>query len=305
MTPDQHTIQEFFLGVSDGHQLYVHEWGNPKAKNTVIFLHGGPGGQCKDGHRKRFDPARHHVIFFDQRGCGRSLPYGSLQHNTTDELIQDITAIAEYFKCRQFVLAGGSWGSCLALAYALKHPRRVKSMVLNGIFTGSHAECEWLLNGGFRATYPDVWDDFLARTPKEHHRDPAGYHLKRIAGASEQAARQSAYAYLCLEAGIMSLDDRFTPPDPIAFDPAGIKIEIMYLTKNLFMPDRHILANAHKLTMPVWLVQGRYDMDCPPKTAYELHQKLPNSHLIWTIGGHHGSEHETATALRTILLNIA
>src|SRR5687767_6064651 len=113
MTPDAYTNKEFFIEVGGGHQLYVCDWGNPKGL-PIIFLHGGPGGESKDGYKQSFDPTKHHVIFFDQRGCGKSLPYGSLKHNTTADLIQDINKIADQVKFKQFVLTGGSWGSCLA-----------------------------------------------------------------------------------------------------------------------------------------------------------------------------------------------
>lgn len=306
MTPDAYTIQEFFLDVGDGHQLYVHEWGNSKAKTTpIIFLHGGPGDGCKDKHRSNFDPEQHHVVFFDQRGAGRSLPYGSLEHNTTDKLVTDISAIADYLKWKQFVLVGGSWGSSLALAYAVAHPRRVKALVLDGIWTCSANEMAWLDQGGFRVFYPEVWEHYLARTPKKYHANPSEYHFKRALGASDQAASKSAYAYACMQAAVLSLDDeRFTEPDPIEFDPASTKIEMHYITHHCFMPEGHILDNARKLRMPVWLVQGRYDMVCPPQTAYELHQKLSSSQLIWTVSNHR-SEHEVNSVIRSILLSLA
>lgn len=302
MNPDEHTNHEFFLDVDDGHRLYVHDWGNQKAPDPIIFLHGGPGSCCKDGHKQLFNPAQHRVIFFDQRGSGKSLPYGSLKHNTTDHLIADIETLTKHLKLSSFVIQGGSWGSCLALAYALKHPRRIKALVLHGIFTASKAENHWILHGQFRPFFPEVWERYLAATPKEHRADPSTYHIKTVLGSDEAAAHASALALVGLEGAVMTLDDRFTPPDPAEFDPAGTKLFAHYVAHDCFMPERHILNNAHKLTMPVWIVQGRYDMDCPPVTAYELHQKLPYSQLIWTVANHRGSERETHTALRTILL---
>lgn len=306
MTPDQHTNKEFFIEVDNSHQLYVHDWGNPKGL-PIIFLHGGPGSATKDGHKQVFDPAKHHVIFFDQRGCGKSLPYGSLKHNTTADLIEDITKIADQVKFKQFVLEGGSWGSCLALAYAIKYPKRVKAMVLRGIFTGSQKEIDYFDKGEFKAFFPDVWERYLATVPKGHQNSPTTYHYEKILSKDEKAGRQSACAYENLESSLLSLDDRFwlrSPDDP-TYDPTSIKIEVHYLANGCFMPDNHILDNARKLTMPIWMVQGRYDMVCPPTTAFQLFKKLPNSHLMWTIGGHKGTERETSSVIHALLMQLA
>lgn len=303
MTPDTYTNKEFFIDVGHGHQVYVYDWGNPKGL-PIIFLHGGPGAATRDRHKEGYDPKKHHVIFFDQRGCGKSLPYSSVEHNTLDDLLQDITAIADQVKFKQFVLAGRSWGSTIALAYAIKHPKRVKAMVLASIFTASKRELEWLGKGHFKNHFPEVWDTFLARTPKAHHSDPAAYHYKNILGSNDRLVHSSALAISELEQNIMTLDDRHAPIDAAMFDPTASRILAHYFTNNCFMPDRHILDKAHKLSMPVWLVHGRYDMDCPPITAYELGQKLPNSHLIWAISNHR-NEHENDNIVRTIFLQLA
>ncbi len=303
MTPDEHTIAEMFVEVGDGHSLYVHEWGNAKAALPVLFIHGGPGGGCKDRHKQGFDPTRQRVIFFDQRGSGKSLPYGSLEHNTTQHLIEDIEKISKHLKLNRFVMSGGSWGVCLALAYALTYPKRVRAIVLSGIFTGSQAEIDWLDRGGFRDFFPDVWQRYLDDTPKAHHTNPSAYHYKRTLGDDEQAAKLSAYAHSNLEAGVMSLDDRFIPEKFDDFDLAATRIEMHYLANRCFLPDESILDNVHVLKMPVWLVQGRYDFVCPPKTAYELHNRLPSSELIWTVGGHR-TERENWNVMRMILLQL-
>lgn len=302
MTPDEYTIQEAFIEVDDGHQLYTQEWGNSGAETTMLFVHGGPGSQCKDKHKTNFNPHQHHVIFFDQRGSGQSIPYGSLEHNTTADLIEDINKVLKHYKLDKAVLVGGSWGSALSLAYALAHPQRVQAMVLRGVYTASKAENAWLDKGRFKTFYPEAWETFLARTPKSHHDDPTAYHTKRVLGTDAKAIAESGFAYETLEGSVMSLDDRPRPADPTNFDALPIRIEMFYMANDCFLPDRHILDNAHKLTMPVWLVQGRYDMVCPPITAYELDQKLPNSHLIWTIGGHSAGDRGTADVTKSILL---
>lgn len=304
MNPDEFSIKETFLEVGDGHTLYVHEWGNPKSEIPFVYLHGGPGSGSKDRNKNGFDPARQRVIFFDQRGSGKSLPYGSIEHNTTKDLVEDIEKIAKHLNLDQFILTGASWGPTLAFAYALKYPKRVKAMVLGGIFTGSKAEIDWIYQGKFRNFFPDVWQQFLNETPESHRENPAAFHLKQALGSNELAAKKSLYTLTNLEAGVMSLDDRHTPDNFDDFDPAGSKIEVHYLANRCFLPDRYILDNARKLKMPVWMIQGRYDFVCPPKTAFELHQKLPESHLVWSVSGHR-SEHETWNLEKTIRLQLA
>jgi proline iminopeptidase len=303
MNPDKHTNKEFFIDAGNGHQLYVHDWGDPKGL-PVIFLHGGPGAQVKDRHKENFDPRLHRVAFFDQRGCGKSLPTGSLEHNTTQNLIEDITKIADYLKWKRFVICGPSWGSFLALAYAIKNPKRVKALVLNSIFTGSRRELDWIEQGEFRTFFPEVWEKYLARTPKVHHKNPTAYHYKNILGKNNRAINGSALAVAEMEYNIMALDDRPAELDPVTFDPTSTRIFAHYASNNLFVPDRYILGTAAKLKMPVWMVHGRFDIECPPVTAYELDKKLPNSHLLWAISGHR-SEHENASLLRAILIQLA
>ncbi|MEO8105121.1 MAG: alpha/beta fold hydrolase [Candidatus Saccharibacteria bacterium] len=304
MTPDIHTLGELALDVGDGHTLYVQDWGYQAAAMPIISLHGGPGSSAKDNHKSNFDPTSQRVIFFDQRGCGRSTPYATLEYNTTDDLVADIEKIADRLDLTTFMLVGGSWGSCLALAYALAHPKRVKAMMLHGIFTGSQAENDWLNDGQFHSFFPEVWKEYLAATPAEHRAKPSAYHFAQILGKNANRAKTSAYAFERLEGSLIKLDDRFRMEPIGTYDPSGIRLEVHYLMNGCFMPDNFILDHAERLKMPVWLVQGRYDMVCPPITAYKLHQKLPNSHLIWTLNGHK-AEHEAATVLKLLLEQVS
>ena len=303
MNKDQYVLDEKMLAVGDGHTLYVQEWGNSDASTPIIFLHGGPGSHIKDKHKGAFDPTVQRVIFFDQRGCGKSIPYGSLENNTTDKLIEDITKIADTFGAKTFVLHGSSWGSTLALAYALAHPERVHALVIGGIFTGSKTEADWLDKGQFKPFFPDVWQAYLERTPAEHRSEPSKYHFDKVVNGSPEEQKLSGYVYDCLETGVYQLDDRFEAEIFEEYDPAGIRIEMYYLSNGCFMPEGHILNNANKLTMPVHIVQGRYDMICPPRTAYTLHAKLPNSKLYWTLSGHK-PEHENENIFRSIFASL-
>jgi proline iminopeptidase len=301
MINDEFTISELMLDAGDGHKLYVQDWGSPEAKTSIIFLHGGPGSSCNDGHKKYFNPKTQRVVFFDQRGSGKSLPYGSLKNNTTEDLIEDISKIADKLGIKTFNFVGGSWGTCLALAYGLKFPERVKAMVLRGIFTGSQAEIDFLDKGGFRNFFPEVWEAFVERAPANYKDNPAAYHQPRVLGSNAHAAKESAFAYSEMESALIRLDDRHTAQNLEIFDPAGTIIEVHYMANRCFMPDNYIFDNASKLTMPIWIIQGRYDMVCLPKFAHDLHKKLPNSHLQWTMAGHSGNDRENWLATRTIL----
>jgi proline iminopeptidase len=304
MKPDTYTISEEMLAVGDGHTLYVQEWGKQNAKQTFLFLHGGPGSGCNDGHKALFNGSRDHVVFFDQRGAGRSIPAGSLVANTTEHLVQDIQTILDHFALNQVVIVGDSWGSTLALAYALAHPERVSAMVLRGIFTGTKREIDYLNKGAFRIFFPEVWEAFVARTPEAYREDPAAYHTPRATGDDQAAVAEAAYAYSELESSVSMLDDRRTAGDRATFNPNGSRIEIHYLQNQCFIEDEYILSNAHRLLMPVWIVQGRYDMVCPPITAYELDRVLPTSELIFTISGHSGNDRGNQDIIKTIINTI-
>jgi proline iminopeptidase len=303
VSPDKHTLQETFIEVGDGHTLYVHEWGNPEGM-PVVFFHGGPGSGSKDRHKQAFDPSKHKVIFFDQRGAGRSIPYGSLENNTTTKLVEDTEKIVKHLKLTSFTIAGGSWGACLALAYGLAHPKRVKAMVLQGIFTGSQAEIDYFNSGAYALGFPDVWKELLDNTPEAHRNSPVTYHYDQVLSGDQQAVKRSAYVLENMERALLSLDDRFTPEPFNDFDPSGSILETHYMANRCFMPDRSIMTQAHKLTMPIWLIQGRYDMVCPGRTAYELNQLLPRSELIWTTSGH-SNERESWNIARTLLIQLA
>lgn len=304
MNPDQFTLSELKLNVGDSHKLYVQEWGSANGK-TIVFLHGGPGSGCSDSHKALFNPQKDRVIFFDQRGAGKSTPSGSLKNNTTQDLVEDIEKIAEHFSLTDFVLVGGSWGSTLALAYALQYPMRVKAMVLRGLFTGSQEEIDFLDKGKFKAFFPDVWEDFVKRAPEKYRDDPSAYHSRQAFSENKTRRMSSLFAYSQMETNLIGLDDRARIVGEEGFEPAGTEIELHYMQNRCFMPDDFLLDNAHKLNMPVWLVQGRYDMVCPPITAYRLSKTLPNNKLIWTVAGHSGSDRANFDVVKTIIAGLS
>ncbi len=221
MIPDGFTLSETHVDVGDGHRLYVQDWGLTEASRPVLALHGGPGTPSEDSHKEYFDPSRQRVLFCDQRGVGRSEPYGSLENNTTQHLVEDLVTILDRFALDKAVM-GGSWGSCLALAFAVAHPERVHALALCGLLTGRQQELDWLNEGRWRTFFPEVWQWYLDRTPREHHDDPTGYHFARILSDDEEASRESAYAYTTVDVAVMKLDDRFAPsPLEEDFDPAS------------------------------------------------------------------------------------
>jgi proline iminopeptidase len=305
MTPDSFTLQELMLPVGDGHELYVQDWGNPKAKLPIIYLHGGPGNGVSNRDKQLFNPDEQRVIFFDQRGCGNSLPQWLLEHNTTQDLVEDIEKVRQHLKLDQFMLAGGSWGSTLALVYGITYPKQVAAMVLNGILTGNQEEIDWFGKGGYREFFPDVWEQYQSSVPKEYKNNPSTYHFEQAFSDDQEAVKRSAYAYESMEARLLRLDDsRVAPADYETYDPSMIRIEMHYLKNRCFLPDNYVFDNVDKLTMPIWLIQGRYDMICRPNTAYRLDKFLPDSHLVWTINGHSG-DHESRTIQNLLRLHVA
>jgi proline iminopeptidase len=291
MTPDESTIKEFYLAVGDDHELYVHDWGNKDAEKVIIFLHGGPGAACTDSQKQFYDPKVQRVIFFDQRGAGKSKPTGGITNNTTQDLVEDISRIADKLSLAKFILHGRSWGSCLSLYYAIKYPGRVIAILTGGIFLGTKHELDFDDRGDrYKTFFPDVWHKFLEATPKNEHEAPITYHLKRVINSSGEDAKKSAFIYSKLILGVLRLDDRARLLDFATFDITSTKVEAHYKLNNCFLEDNLLMKHAGTLTVPVWIIQGRYDIMCVPKIAYELHKALPNSHLSWVSAGHSGSD---------------
>ncbi len=300
MTPDQYTIKESFLEVGDGHRLYVQDWGNPDSKLPILVLHGGPGNGCDDSDKKKFDPLTQRVIFHDQRGAGKSLPAGALQHNTTQDLVEDIKKLAGHLQLDRFVLVGGSWGATLALAYGIRYPDSVAAMVLNGVYTNTAAEIGWLEQGGWRKFFPEIWEKYTDSVPSDYQADPTAYHLKQAVSDDPEAVKKSAYAFQAMEVAILKLDDIYTLEPFETYDPTNACLEMHYTANTFFLGEDELLTGAARLTMPIWLLQGRYDMVCPPAAAYRLDKALPNSQLIWTINGHL-RQHEASNIQRLLL----
>lgn len=284
LSKDSHTIAEHRIKTQDGlHELYVQEWGN-KEGVPILYLHGGPGAGCRDKHKTVFDPKKHRVIFIDQRGSGNTTPYGSLKENNTQKLIEDIELIREKLNIKKWYLHGTSWGSTLALLYAVAHPDKVSSMVIGGIWLASEEEASWLTGGEWQIFYPDAYERF-----QKMKKDPD---------------RFDYFAYSSAFIQFYRLDDRYYPLNEEKYDDTPLKIEFYYLENDMFLPKNYIIDNANKLTMPITIIQGRYDIVTPPKYAYKLHKKLPDSELHWTIGGHSASDRANFDLAKALLTQL-
>lgn len=298
LTKDKHTISEHRIKTADGlHTLYVQEWGNPKGV-PILFLHGGPGGGCYDGHKDNFDAKKHYVVFFDQRGAGKSKPKGSRKNNTTQKLIEDIELIRGKLGLKKFLVHGGSWGSTLALCYGIAFPKNVSGMILRGIFLGTDEEREWFEKPGYSRFFPDIMNFYTEGVPKQYLNKPGVYHRKQIL---EKNSKKSAYQYAEIESQVLKLDHRFKPAVYKDYDTSYAKIISYYMDNSCFLKPNYILANAKKLTMPIYIIHGRYDMVCLPKAAYALDKALPNSKLYWTIAGHAGSDRSSYDVAKTLV----
>lgn len=290
-----------FLPVSDGHVLYVEESGNARGI-PVLFVHGGPGSGCEDYHRCYFDPTAYRIILFDQRGAGRSKPHASLEHNTTQKLVEDMEAIREFFGVEHWVLFGGSWGSTLSLVYAETHPSRVSGLVLRGIFLCRPWEIRWFYQEGANRIFPDYWQEFIAPIAEHERHDLLGAHYRLLTGGDEVARMAAAKAWSVWEGRTSTIRpqravvDHFGDPR-VALSLA--RIEAHYFMHDSFLEADQILRDANRLKgIPGFIVHGRYDVVCPLQNAWELHHAWPEAQLsIVADAGHSARESGNIDAL--------
>ena len=279
-------IEPYRLGnlqVSPLHEIYFEEAGNPRGA-PVLFLHGGPGAGINPKHRRYFDPAHYRIILFDQRGAGRSRPHAEILENTTDNLIDDIEKLRTLAGVEEWLLFGGSWGSTLALAYAIRHPARVTGLILRGIFLGRPSEVRWLFQEGASQVFPDFWERFLAPIPVAEREDLVAAYHRRLTGTDKEIRSAAAQAWSGWEASVCKLipdEDliRESIADKMAL--ALARLECHYCLNGLFLPTpNHILDNAGILSgIRCRIVHGRYDMACPPVSAWDLHKAMPLSEI--------------------------
>ena len=279
------------------HKIYYEQCGNPKGK-PAIFLHGGPGGGCGSLSRRFFNPKKYRIILFDQRGCGRSKPHTCLEDNTTWHLIEDIESIREILDIKKWLVFGGSWGSTLAIAYAQKHPKNVSQLVLRGIFMLRQKELQWFYQYGASEMYPEAWQGFLKEIPENERDNLIEAYRKIFYGDDEEKKLSAAKAWSKWEASCSFINFN---PDAVK-DSLNAEFALAFaLIENHYFVNKGFLDNENQLlenidiirNIPAVIIQGRYDVVCPPTTAYELHSKWPESELVIApFSGHSAFEKE-------------
>ncbi len=293
------------LRVSDVHEIYYEESGNPKGK-PVVFVHGGPGGGTEAKHRRFFDPKAYRIVLFDQRGCGKSTPHASLVDNTTWHLVSDMEKIRQHLGIETWQVFGGSWGSTLALAYAQEHPARVTELVLRGIFLLRKREIDWFYQEGASALFADAWEEYLAPIPEAERGDLLNAYHRRLVSDDIKVREAAAVAWSVWEGRTSCM---FTNADLVkrmggeSFSVAFARIECHYFVNKGFLEkETQLLDNVSRIRhIPCVIVQGRYDVVCPMESAWALHRAWPEADLkIVDDAGHSamepGNVHELVTA---------
>jgi proline iminopeptidase len=273
-----------FLEPGSGHRVYWERVGTPGGV-PAVFLHGGPGAGCSPEHRQLFDPARTDLLLFDQRGCGRSTPAASLEANTTWDLVADIERLRELAGVERWLVFGGSWGSTLALAYAQAHPGRVTGLILRGIFLLRAAELRWYYQEGASWLFPDLWESFLAPIPEAERGDLVAAYRRRLTGDDPVARLEAARAWSTWEGSTITLLPSAHAEEygEEAFALAFARIENHYFVHGGFLEEGQLLRDVARIRhIPAVIVQGRYDMATPVRSAWDLHRAWPEAefHLV-------------------------
>lgn len=292
------------LPPAEGHAVWFEQSGRRDGE-PVVFLHGGPGSGCVAAHRRFFDPQRWRAILFDQRGCGRSTPLGGVVDNTTAHLVQDMERLRQHLGIKRWTVFGGSWGSTLALAYALRHPERVRALVLRGIFLARRDEIDWFVNG-LRRFLPEVGAHFANLVPEGRRDDALAWYHEAVFGADAGLAVRAARTWSSVESAAMTLTQPGraageSPSDEVIL--AKARVQLHYIASGGFLREAELLEGAAGLAaIPTWIVQGRLDTICPPQTAVELAGAMPHARLQVIEGaGHSAFEPGIADALMAAL----
>ena len=279
--PPIEPFDQRILDVGCGHHIYVEQCGKPDGV-PVVVLHGGPGGGCSPSMRRYFDPSHYRIILFDQRGCGRSRPHAKVEHNSTWHLIADIEQIRTVLEVDHWIVFCGSWGATLALIYAQAHVTAVQRLILRGIFLGTQSELDWFYGGGAGKFWPEAWARFSSLIPAEEQEDLIAAYKKRLFSGDVALEARYARAWAGWENALASIDSTgISGETPSQYARAFARLENHYFSNKLFLaPNQEILSNMSKIAnIPGNIVQGRYDMICPPQTAWGLAQAWPKARL--------------------------
>lgn len=306
---DPDVTQSGMLDVGNGHSIYWEDWGNPQAP-AIMHFHGGPGAGFSSSHKLLFDPQKHRVIFFDQRGAGRSTPFAETRHNTTQLLVADTEKLRMHLGIEQMYLVGGSWGSTMTLMYALTYPKRVRAMVAWGIYLGSKFENDLISGGYARYNYPEAWERFINSVPEELRGDGTAvtqFYADKINSDDISEATTYADEWTLWEASLLSLSyDKRKLEQDIIGSPINMpiaKLETTYFLNNCFIPENYIIDNLNIINhIPIYVVQGRFDNCTPPVTAHRLAQAYGvNMTLQMVNSGHRRSDSELQVSLRAVV----
>jgi proline iminopeptidase len=301
--PELKPYKTGYLKVSELHEIFYQLGGNPEGK-PVMVIHGGPGGGCSPAMFRFFDPEKFHIVLHDQRGAGQSKPYAETKENTTQHLVEDIEKLRRHLDLGKVILFGGSWGSTLALAYAETYPQNVSGMILRGVFTGSKQEIDHFYHGATARYFPENYERLLQHIDDPDQKNYPAQLLKKIQSSDPEVRQKYALAWGKYEIKMAVLyipdgavDNIFKDWNPYDF----AVLENYYMANNCFLEDGELLNNTDRLKdIPTVIVNGRYDIICPPITAYKLHKKLPKSELIIVERAGHSA---SAEPLCSVLVN--
>ena len=279
-------IEPYDAGMMSVSQLHTIAWeksGNPSGL-PVIVIHGGPGGGGQPAYRQYFDPAIYNIIQFDQRGCGKSTPYAELSENNTQASVSDIEQLRQSFEIEKWHVFGGSWGSTLALVYAQEYPDRVESLMLRGIFMCRKSELHWFYQDGASHIFPDAFESYREHIPKHEQGNLIKAYHARLTSEDVEIRRAAAKEWTRWEMATSRLfpdASYLEKAEDLDFAVAFARIECHYFINAIFLEEAHILNHVGPIQhIPTSIVQGRYDVVCPARSAWELHKALPNSNLI-------------------------
>lgn len=292
------------IDMGDGHRIYVEQCGNPQGI-PVVVLHGGPGGGCSPAMRRYFDPAVYRVILFDQRGCGRSRPHASVIQNTTWHLVADIEVIRQTLGIDRWMVFGGSWGATLALVYAITHPERATNLVLRGVFLMTRKELDWFYGGGAGQFFPELWARFANAIPSDERDDLIAAYHRRLFSGNVMEETKFGRIWANWENALASIqNDGMMGESPGEYARAFARLENHYFHNGGFLEEDGWILREKKriLHIPAVIVQGRYDMICPPQAAWKLAQGWDHCALrIVPMAGHALSEAGISEALVRVM----
>lgn len=309
--PDIEPFNHFHLNVSQDslnaeknkhdHYIYVEQCGNPSGI-PVLFLHGGPGSGCKPSHRRYFDPKVYHIILFDQRGCGRSYPYGSLVDNTTAHLIKDIELIRQHLSINEWLIFGGSWGSTLGLNYAHYYPKNVSGLILRGVFLARQEDIDWVYTEkGAAKLFPNIWENLVQNLPVSKKAQPLNEIYQQLNSGDTNLVKDIFHKLQHWETSLINWKSYIEMPNDSSaeFDCVPMIIQLYYSINKCFLektPILRLLANIQHI--PTTIIHGRFDMVCPIEQAWVLKRELPEANLsIIEMAGHVANEPAIIDAL--------